>query len=103
METEELVTKLTRTLLREDGSEVKIVAEAFFGSGLTLSIGVYVHRRETPKHDWVLCNDRPHPDWKNMSRADYINHGRSEMLQTVSPGEILKMTSAIGKPMRCFT
>ena len=102
METAELVTKISKTLKRADGSEVKIVAEAFFGRGLARSIGVYVHRRVSPEHDWVLCSDRPHPDWKTMSRDDYIHHGRSEMLQMVSHGEILKAASAIGKPLSCF-
>jgi hypothetical protein len=102
MESEKLVTKFSKIIQRKDGSEVKIVAEAFFGSGLTRSIGVYVLRRENPKHDWALCSDRPHPDWKTMSRDDYIHHGRSEMLQRVSHGEILKAASAIGKPLSCF-
>jgi hypothetical protein len=34
-----------------------------------------------------------------MAVDDYIMHGRSEILQSVSPGEILKLTSMIGKPM----
>jgi hypothetical protein len=47
----------------------------------------------------VLLSDRPHPHWRSMSVYDYISHGRSEMLQSVSLGEILKLTSMIGKPV----
>lgn len=99
MQTEELITKVTQIIPRKDGSEVRIVAEAFFGLGLTRSIGVYVHRRGSPEQPWQLCSDRPHPDWLTMSVDEYIKHGRSEMLRTVSHGEILRATSAIGKPL----
>jgi hypothetical protein len=102
MKTEELSTKVSQIIQRKDGSEVRIVAEACYGFGLTRSIGVYVLRRESPEHAWKLCSDRPHPDWRKMSVDDYIKHGRSEMLQAISHGEILKLTSAIGKPMIHF-
>lgn len=80
---------------RKDGSEVKIVAQEAFGSGLARSIGVHVLRRESAIHPWKLTSDKPHPDWRTMSVSDYIKHGRSEMLQAVSIGEILKVTSAL--------
>lgn len=102
METGKLITKVTQIFQRKDGSEVRIVAQDFGGPGLTPSIGVYVHRRESPQHDWKLCGDRPHPDWRKMSVDDYVKHGRSEMLQAVSIGEILKVTTMIGKPMSEF-
>lgn len=89
------MAKVEKVIQREDGSEVKIVAEAFFGTGLTCSIGVYVLRREGPNDAWALTNDRPHPDWRKMSVDEYVVHGRSEMLRMVSPGEILKATSAL--------
>jgi len=47
-------------------------------------VDVYVLRRDTPERPWVLCSDRPHPDWRSMSVDEYIKRGRSEMLQTVS-------------------
>ena len=87
--------KITQIIQREDGSEVRIVAQEFFGLGLTRSVGVHVHRRESSDHPWMLTNDRPHPDWREMSVDDYIKRGRSEMLRTVSTGEILKVTSAL--------
>lgn len=99
MKTEGLATKVTQTLKRDDGSEVRIVAQAYFGAGLTRSIGVHVHRRESPQHAWKLCSDRPHPNWRAMSVDVYVKHGRSEMLQAVSYSEILRATSAIGKPL----
>jgi hypothetical protein len=87
--------KVTQILKRADGSEVKIVAQNFYGLGLTRSVDVYVLRRESPEHAWQLASDRPHPDWRTMSVDEYIRHGRSEMLRTVSHGEILKVASAL--------
>ncbi|WP_080416082.1 hypothetical protein [Burkholderia ubonensis] len=87
--------KVTQVIQRADGSEVRIVAQKCFGLGLTCSIDVYVHRRESPNHPWVLLSDRPHPDWRAMSVDEYCKRGRSEMLQAVSHGEILKVTSAL--------
>lgn len=87
--------KVSQTIQRKDGSEVRIVATAFFGLGLNRSIDVYVHRRESPDHEWQLTSDRPHPDWRKMSVSEYIKRGRSEMLQAASPCEILKVTNAL--------
>lgn len=101
-ETEALVTRISQILTRKDGSEVKIVAQAAFGSGLTRSIDVYVLRRENPESNWNLCNNRPQPGWREMSVDEYIKCGRSEMLQVVTPGEILRLTSAIGKPLSLY-
>lgn len=100
MSQEELVTKVTQIIERKDGSQVKIVASLMFGSGLHSSIDTYVHRRDSEEHEWVLCGDKPHPDWRKMSIDDYIKNGRSEMLKAVSPGEILKARSQLGKPMK---
>jgi hypothetical protein len=93
------VTKLTRIIPREDGSEVRIVAQAYFGAGLHCSVGVDVFRRQSSGHNWTLCSKEPHPDWRQMSVDEYVRHGRSEMLQTASHGEILAVVNAIGKPM----
>jgi hypothetical protein len=91
------MAKISKIIARSNGSEVRITAEAFCGLELTHSIGVYVHIRESLNADWKLCSDRLHPDWRNMSVDHYIEHGRSEMLQVVSPGEILKTTSALSQ------
>lgn len=93
------ITKVTTTLDRVDGSQVKIVSQLFFGAGLKESIGVYVLRRDTTDHEWKLCSDTPAPNWRDMSVDEYIKHGRSELLQTVSIGEILKSNSMLGRPM----
>lgn len=102
MSADSKVTKITQLIQRDDGSEVRIVATAMFGEGLHRSIDVYVHRRESEEHDWVLCSDRPHPDWRSMSVEDYVKHGRSPMLQAVSSGELLRAMSFIGAPMSQF-
>ena len=84
-----------KTIQRSDGSEVKIVAQEFFGTGLHRSVGVHVLRRENEQATWKLCGDRPHPDWRTMSVDEYVKNGRSEVLQTVTHAEILKVTSAL--------
>ncbi|WP_236748869.1 hypothetical protein [Acidovorax carolinensis] len=94
------ITKVTQYIQRDDGSEVRIVAQVF-GAILASqpSIGVHVHRRAGPDQDWVLCSDQPHPDWRSMSVSDYAKHGRSELLRTVSTGELLRAFSLLGAPM----
>lgn len=94
MKTAELATKVTQILPRADGSQVRIVVE--------VGARTYVHRRESPDHDWVLCSDQPHPHWRAMSVDEYIKRGRSEMLRTVSHGEIFKVANMLGKPMSQF-
>jgi hypothetical protein len=89
------MAKVTQIFKRENGSEVRIVAQECFGLGLTRSIDVCVHHRASPELPWKLANNRPHPDWRKMSVDDYIKRGRSEMLQVASHGEILKVTSAL--------
>ena len=96
---EDLVTKVTRVVPRADGSEDKLVAQAYFGTGLHRSVGVDVFRRPSPQGNWQLCSDRPNPDWRTMSVDEYCKRGRSEKLQTVSPGEILAVANLIGQPM----
>ena len=93
--TVESTSKLARILQRVDGSEVRITATAMYGAGLTRSVDVYVHRRESSDRIWKLCSDRPHPSWREMSVDEYIKHGRSEMLQAVSHGEILKVVAEL--------
>lgn len=97
MHIENPITKITQILNRPNGSQARIVAQVFFGAGLHRSIGVYVHRRENPDAEWKLCSDRPHPDWREMSVEDYKVRGRSEMLRTVTTGEILKLTHALSQ------
>ena len=99
MENEELITKVSQTIGRDDGSEVRITAQACTGAGLKQSIDVYVHKRPGADKEWTLCSKDRHPDFMTMSVDDYVKHGRSEMLQVVTPGEILKVTSCIGKPL----
>ncbi|WP_241178953.1 hypothetical protein [Enterobacter asburiae] len=81
---------------------MKITAQAAFGAGLTRSIDVYVLRRDNADSNWQGCSNRPKAGWRNMSVDEYIREGRSEMLKAVTPGEILKLTNAIGKPMSCL-
>lgn len=91
------MAKIERILSRPDGSEARIVAQEMFGAGLHRSIDVYVHRRESPQAPWVLMSDRPAPGWREMPLAQYEKEGRSPMLQTVSPGELLSVTQELNR------
>ena len=73
---EDLVTKVTKVMQRDDGSQVKLVAQAYFGAGLHRSVGVDVFRRPSPDCNWTLCGDQPHPDWRTMAVDEYCKHGR---------------------------
>ncbi|MEI9534857.1 MULTISPECIES: hypothetical protein [Morganellaceae] len=99
MQTHELVTKAEQLIQRKDGAQAKIVATAMFGTGLHMSVDVFVLRRDNAEQNWQLCSDKPHPDFKTMSREDYVKFGRSEMLRTVTAGELLKVTGMIGQPI----
>ncbi|WP_454538415.1 hypothetical protein [Escherichia coli] len=78
---------------------VRIVAQRGYGSGLTASLDVYVLRRDSSESNWSLCGKDPHPEWRKMSVDEYQKFGRSEMLRYATPGEILRVASAIGQPM----
>jgi hypothetical protein len=96
MEAAEQITRVESVISRADGSECRIVAEAMFGLGLERSIDLRVHRRDTPEDNWMLCDNKPAPNWRAMSVDDYEQRGRSEMLRVVSTGEIMKVLSLIG-------
>lgn len=98
MEQEDIITKFTVEITRDNGSQARITATRM-GAPLHTSVDVYVHRRDSTDHEWTLCSNRPHPDWRTMPVDDYIKFGRSEQLKTVSHGEILKTINMIGKPM----
>lgn len=99
MEANDLITRVSQVFRRTNGSEAKIVAQAMFGIGGHQSIDVFVLRRESISDEWSLCSDRPHPEWRTMSVDDYVQRGRSEMLSSVSPAEILSLTRLIGQPL----
>ena len=92
MHSQDPITKLTQTLQRDDGSQVRIVAQRGYGSWLTASL-------DASESNWSLCGKDPHPEWRKMSVDEYQKFGRSEMLRYATPGEILRVASAIGQPM----
>ncbi len=86
---------LEQILQRPDGSEVRLLAQAYFGLGLHCSIGVDVFHRATPANAWQLASDRPHPDWRTMSVDEYVKRGRCEKFRVASIGEILKASHTL--------
>ena len=92
-------TKVTQQINREDGSQVRIIAQEVYDISLNASVVVMVHRRSSADQPWSLCSDRPHPKWREMSVDEYCEHGRSEALQAASTGEILRVAGLLGKPL----
>lgn len=84
---------------RADGSEVKIVASVMHGAGLHQSIGTYVLCRADAAQPWRVANDRPHPDWRTMSVAEYVQHGRPETLRLTSFGERCAVTRELRRQL----
>jgi hypothetical protein len=80
MHSQDPITKLTQTLQRDDGSQVRIVAQRGYGSGLTASLDVYVLRRDSSESNWSLCG-KSSPRVEKMSVDEYQKFGRSEMLR----------------------
>jgi hypothetical protein len=95
----EVATRVMRDILRPDGRQVRIVAQTMFGAGLHPSADVYVLRRDSEAQRWHRCSDRPATNWREMPLEQYTREGRSEMLQTVSIGELLSVTSLLGRPL----
>lgn len=85
---------------RADGSEVKIVATAMYGAGLHLGIGTYVLCRKDASQPWRVAGDRPHPDWRKMSVADYVQRGRPEILTLTSLGERYAVAQELRRQLR---
>lgn len=74
-----------------NGSEIKLVAQECFGSGLTRSVDVFALHRASPDQPWRQLNNRPDPAWRSMSVQDYVQTGRSELLRMVSPAQIMQL------------
>jgi hypothetical protein len=89
------MSRVENLIQRPDGSEVKIVAQASFGADMKLEADVFVLRRESVTDNWRVLSDKPHPDWRTMSVAEYVKHGRSEKLQNVTHGQIFKAAQAL--------
>lgn len=89
------MARVENLIERPDGSEVKIVAQPSFGLDGKFTADVFVLGRESVKHDWRVLSDRPHPDWRSMSVDEYTKRGRSEVLQAVTHGQILKTAQAL--------
>lgn len=84
--------KVTQVLQRPDGSEVRIVAQKVYDVLRAKPVVSYfVQKRETPEVDWRTLSSTPAPGWREMPRAEYLKHGRSEVFQAVSHGEIFKV------------
>lgn len=92
------VTQVTLLIARDNGAEAKIVARADYGFDLSsFHSSVDVFRRASSNEPWSLCSDRPHPDWLSMSVDEYKARGRSELLQTVTFGELHRATKWLGE------
>lgn len=81
--------KLEKFLTAPTGQEVRMLAQAYVGRGLDISIGLDVFVKDTPDSEWRLCGNSPHPDWRSMSVEDYVARGRPEWLRYISHGRAI--------------
>ncbi len=84
----DLITEVTRTLKRANGSGVKIVVRSNTPMDPQQSIGVDVFRRDGPDQDWI-----------SISGDEGIKDGLPEMLKAVSDSEVQSMINMIGQPL----
>ncbi len=102
MRVEDPITKLTRIFTNEDGSQVKLICEAHYELDFQVSIDTYAFKRASELCEWSLCSDRPHPNWREMPLDDYLRYGRSELLRTVPPAQIFKLSCLLGTSLSAF-
>jgi hypothetical protein len=85
------MSKVEHTIPQDNGAEHKIIAESFIDPINGRLVFFHVLTRPNPVSPWSYLSERPHPDWRSMSVAEYIKNGRSEALQAVGTGNLLKV------------
>lgn len=95
----QLATKVTEFFHKPNGEVIRVVAEKFYGLGLTESVGVVVHRKKNEEANWELLGDRPASNYRSMSVSEYVEKGRPEMFYHLSPVQIMSVISKLGKPI----
>lgn len=98
MENTNIVTKVVAEFIRDDNSEVRLVAELFYDRQLQPHTDFYVTRRENANAQWTFVDKTPKAGFKKMSRSEYMAHGRAEIFNLLTHGEILKALNMLGKP-----
>ena len=81
--------KLEQLISRDDGSQIKIVAELWSNLFGKDAIHNYVLRRDSADLSWSCCGTTPATNWEKMSVDEYLQSGRSEMLRYASHAELL--------------
>lgn len=89
--------KVNHIITREDGSQVKIVAELFTNPNLTQQPGTFVMQRPNQEAPWRLLGDSARTAEATSGVEDYIERAQPEMFKHVSPGEILRANAHLMK------
>ncbi|MBE8596820.1 hypothetical protein [Xenorhabdus sp. BG5] len=76
--------------IHKESTIVRIIATMYYGSGLSESINVDVFKKDFDDSKFVLCGNDPHPEWRQMSVNEYIQHGRPEKFKYVTYAEIIR-------------
>lgn len=86
--------KTIRLLSTPDGTQIRLTATLVPRLDMSqMDVDIYAHFRQNAEQPWELANDRPHPNWRDMSVQDYIDRGRSQLLQLLgSPGPLLSLS-----------
>ncbi len=89
--------------VKENGIEVKINSTLFVDFNNYFSIDTFALFRENEGDEWKLCKDQSkfsREEIRKMSRAQYLREGRSELLEIVGVGKLLKTADALLKHAR---
>jgi len=79
--TQQNATRVRTVVTRDDGRQVALVMERW--PNVFLEKGYEVHRyalqRAAETEPWCSVSDLKAPNWKQMSREQYLREGRSEL------------------------
>ena len=93
------VSKVSKLVARDDGSEYQVVVTAMYETGMKRLIDVRVSRRENQGDDWKFYIAAQHSDWQKMSGVEYSRNGtRERLLDVISHSEIKSMVKSITSP-----
>ncbi len=87
-----MTIKIERLISRDDGSQIKIVAELWCNLFGKDAIHAYTLRRDSADLSWSCCGTNPANNWREMSVDEYVRSGRSELLRYASPAELLSVS-----------
>ncbi|MEQ1977367.1 hypothetical protein [Xenorhabdus sp. SGI240] len=88
--TEDIVMQVIH-IIHKGETTIRIIATMFYGLGLSESINIDVFKKDVDDSKFILCGNRPHPEWRRMSVDEYIQRGRPEKFKYATYAEIIRV------------